>query len=132
MKTVGIAQDEIIYNLVIKGFCLSVNLEMGKRVYSALHRNGHKPNEKIYQTMIHYLCVHGDYDLAYTMCKDLMKKTWFPSMDIMGALIEGLRKTGQTGKVKYDIDIGSEKGCHLFLKNSWMPSATFCKRKDAK
>ncbi|KAI4324714.1 hypothetical protein MLD38_030174 [Melastoma candidum] len=98
MKKVGISPDEITYNLVIKGFCISGNLEMAKRVYSALHGNGLRPNEKIYQTMIHYLCVNGDYDVAYTMCKDSMKKNWFPSVDTIRTLLEGLQMSGQTGK----------------------------------
>ncbi|KAJ7951889.1 Pentatricopeptide repeat [Quillaja saponaria] len=51
----GIAPDQVTYNLVVKGFCQAWFLEMAKRVYSALHRKGYKPNVKIYQTMIHYL-----------------------------------------------------------------------------
>ncbi|KAI6671986.1 hypothetical protein NL676_006871 [Syzygium grande] len=55
MNKIGIDPDEVTYNLVIKGFFLAGYPEMAKRVYSALHGNGYRPNIKIYQTMIHYL-----------------------------------------------------------------------------
>ncbi|XP_031381982.1 pentatricopeptide repeat-containing protein At1g80150, mitochondrial isoform X1 [Punica granatum] len=56
MIKIRMKPDEVTYNLVIKGFFLIGDLKMAKRVYSALHGNGYKPNMKIYQTMIHYLC----------------------------------------------------------------------------
>ncbi|XP_031107067.1 pentatricopeptide repeat-containing protein At1g80150, mitochondrial [Ipomoea triloba] len=94
MHRLGIAPDEITYNLVIKGFCRAGFLDMAKRVHSSLHGNGLKSNEKIYQTMIHYLCKAGEFNLAYTMCKDSMKNNWFPSVDSIIILLEGLQRYG--------------------------------------
>ncbi|BBG99080.1 Tetratricopeptide repeat-like superfamily protein [Prunus dulcis] len=90
MQNVGITPDEVTYNLVIKGFFQAGYLEMAKRVYSALHGKGYKPNIKIYQTMIHYLCKGGDFDLAYTMCKDCMQRIG----------IRMLKRDKQLGKAK--------------------------------
>ncbi|CAA2989633.1 pentatricopeptide repeat-containing At1g80150, mitochondrial-like isoform X1 [Olea europaea subsp. europaea] len=56
MHCYGIRPDEITYNLVIKGFSCAGYLEMVMRVYNAFCHEGYKPNQKIYQTMIHYLC----------------------------------------------------------------------------
>ncbi|XVF24808.1 hypothetical protein REPUB_Repub13aG0159700 [Reevesia pubescens] len=101
MQKIGIDPDVITYNLVIKGFCQAGYLEMAKRVYSSLEcRSDYKPNVKIYQTMIHYLCKGGDYNLAYTRCKDCMRKNWFPNVDTIHSLLEGLMKNGQLGKAK--------------------------------
>ncbi|KAK4358001.1 hypothetical protein RND71_023611 [Anisodus tanguticus] len=94
MKRVGITPDEVTYNLVIKGFFRVENLEMAKRIYSALCGAGFKPNSRIYHTMIHYLSRAGEFDLAYSMCRDVMKKNWFPSSDTIKRLLEGLCKDG--------------------------------------
>lgn len=98
MQRFGIEPDEVTYNLVIKGFCRSGHLDMAKKVYSAMLGRRFMPNQKIYQTMIHYLCQEGDFNLAYTMCKDSMKKNWFPSVDTISALLEGLKKNNQPCK----------------------------------
>ncbi|KAL6334034.1 hypothetical protein AAG906_000089 [Vitis piasezkii] len=44
-------------------------------------RLGYKPNVKIYQTMIHYLCKGGEFAMAYTMCKDCMNRNWSLNID---------------------------------------------------
>ncbi|KAL2462718.1 Pentatricopeptide repeat-containing protein [Forsythia ovata] len=107
MRCYGIFPDEITYNLVIKGFFRAGYLEMVMRVYNALCHEGYKPNQKIYQTMIHYLCRAGKYDLAYTFCKDSMQKNWYPSVDTIYKLLEGLRKDGKLDKL--------EKAKYIFL-----------------
>ncbi|KAK2974388.1 hypothetical protein RJ640_021244 [Escallonia rubra] len=101
MRYLRISPDEVTYNLVIKGYCRAGYLEMAKRVYSALHGEGYKPNEKIYQTMIHYLCKEGEFDIAYTMCKDSMSKNWFPSVETIYKLLEGLMKGGKLEKARF-------------------------------
>ncbi|KAF6151163.1 hypothetical protein GIB67_037371 [Kingdonia uniflora] len=92
MHCFGISPDEVTFNLVTKGFCLAGYLEMAKKVYSSLHGKGYKPNSRIYQTMMHYLCIGREFDLAFTMYKDSMKKNWFPSGDTISRLLEGLVK----------------------------------------
>ncbi|CAA0824425.1 Pentatricopeptide repeat-containing protein -mitochondrial [Striga hermonthica] len=87
--------DEITYNLVIKGFFQVGYYDKAMRVYSIFHDDGYKPNQRIYQTMIHYLCMEGKYDLAYLMCKDCMQKNWFPSVHTVYNLLRGLRKAGE-------------------------------------
>ncbi|GAB2224336.1 hypothetical protein Droror1_Dr00005091 [Drosera rotundifolia] len=100
MECVGIRPDEVTYNLVIKGFCKADNLDMAKRVYSAFLGRGYKPNVRIYQTMVHYLCEVGEFNLAYTMCKDCMKKNWSLNVDTVGRLIEGLKNCGNPHKAR--------------------------------
>ncbi|KAE8714712.1 Pentatricopeptide repeat-containing protein [Hibiscus syriacus] len=101
MQKTGIDPDEVTYNLVIKGFCQAGYLEMAKRVYSSLECcSEYKINVKIFQTMIHYLCKGGEYNLAYTRCKDCMSKKWFPNVDTIHSLLQGLVKNGQLGKAK--------------------------------
>ncbi|XP_055809910.1 pentatricopeptide repeat-containing protein At1g80150, mitochondrial [Solanum dulcamara] len=99
MKRIGITPDEVTYNLVIKGFFLVENLYMAKRIYSAFHGAGFKPNSRIYQTMIHYLSRAGEFDLAYSMCKDSMKNNWFPNLDVIKNILEGLCKDGTEEKM---------------------------------
>lgn len=109
MWHIRIPPDLVTYNLVIKGFCRAGYMDMAKRVYSALLNNGHKPNLKIYQTMIHYLCERGDFDLAYTMCKDSMSRNWFPNVDTICRLFEGLRMTGELGKASYIMKLAKKR-----------------------
>lgn len=98
MQRIGVEPDEVTFNLVIKGFCVAGYLDMAKRVYSALHGKGFKPNAKIYQTMIHYLCKSRDFDVAYTMCKDSMRKNWFPDVNTICMLLQGLKGSGRVDK----------------------------------
>ncbi|CAN4124595.1 unnamed protein product [Withania somnifera] len=112
MKRIGITPDEATYNLVIKGFFLVENLPMAKRIYSALHGEDFKPNSRIYQTMIHYLSKAGEFELAYSMCKDSMKNNWFPSSDIIIKILEGLCKDGaeeNMGKARFLIILTKKK-----------------------
>lgn len=98
--------DLVTYNLVIKGFCRAGYLEMAKRVFSSIRE---EPNLKIYQTMIHYLCKSGEFDLAYTFCKDSLKKNWFPSLDTICMLLKGLEKNGEIGKARYILSLTVKK-----------------------
>jgi pentatricopeptide repeat protein len=86
----GIKPDEITYNLIIKGFFMMGEHEMAKTVFGAMHGRGCKPNSKVYQTMVHYLCERRDFDLAFRLCKDSMEKNWFPSVDTINQLLKGL------------------------------------------
>ncbi|KAL3528860.1 hypothetical protein ACH5RR_008182 [Cinchona calisaya] len=109
MHCLGITPDEVTYNLLIKGFCRAGFLDMAKRIYSHLPDRGIQPNIKIYQTMIHYLCKASDFDLAYTMSKNSMEKNWFPSIDTILNLLEGLRKNGKIDKARYIISLAQKR-----------------------
>ncbi|KAH7568514.1 hypothetical protein JRO89_XS06G0009100 [Xanthoceras sorbifolium] len=109
MQRLGIRPDEVTCNLVIKGFCQAGYLEMAKRVYASMHTKGCQPNEKIYQTMIHYLCKGGEFNLAYTMCKDCLGKNWYPSVDTIYALLEGLKTNKQLGKAKMIVALAQQR-----------------------
>ncbi|CAI0427587.1 unnamed protein product [Linum tenue] len=109
MERVGIIPDEITYNLVIKGFFQAGYPEMAKRVYSALHGRGFKPNVKIYQTMVHYLCEGGELDLAYKMCTACMRKNWFLSVDSISALLIALKKNEKIDKARMVMTLVKKK-----------------------
>ncbi|KAE9600520.1 putative pentatricopeptide [Lupinus albus] len=109
MQRVEVAPDEVTFNLVIKGFCQAGFIDMAKRVYSALHGKGYKPNLKIYQTMIHYLCKSGNFGFAYTMCKDSMQKNWFPNIDTICLLLEGLKRNGQIQKARMIVTLAEQR-----------------------
>ncbi|KAL5700329.1 hypothetical protein ACHQM5_025787 [Ranunculus cassubicifolius] len=98
MQAVKIKPDQVTFNLVIKGFFQAGYAEMAKRVYSSFHIQHYKPNSRIYQTMIHYLCKGRDFDLAYTLCKDSMSKNWFPSFESICVLLQGLSRNSNNGK----------------------------------
>ncbi|KAF8117942.1 hypothetical protein N665_0008s0272 [Sinapis alba] len=70
--------DSVIYNMVIKGIFVAGFPEMAER----------------------YLCKAGKFDLGYTMCKDCMRKKWYPNLDTAGMLLEGLVKKGQLDQAK--------------------------------
>ncbi|XP_076937478.1 pentatricopeptide repeat-containing protein At1g80150, mitochondrial-like [Bidens hawaiensis] len=105
MRYIGITPDEVTFNLVIKGFCRAGYLDMAKRVYSALHDEGYKPNARIYQTMMHYLCREGEFDAAYTMCRNSMENNWFPSVDSIYQLLQGLQSIGKVNKARVIISL---------------------------
>lgn len=100
MQRNGVTPDEVTLVLVIKGFFRAGYPEMAMRVYSALHDKGYKISANIYQTMIHNLCKRGDFSQAYTLCKDSMRKNWFPNVDTIFMLLEGLKKSGKINKAK--------------------------------
>ncbi|XP_057780460.1 pentatricopeptide repeat-containing protein At1g80150, mitochondrial-like [Salvia miltiorrhiza] len=91
--------DEITYNLVIKCFCKMGNLKMAMYVYYAFRSEGYKPNQKIYQTLIHYFCEAREIDMAYNMCKQSMENNWYPSVDTINKLIDGLVRDGKLEKI---------------------------------
>ncbi|XP_071700882.1 pentatricopeptide repeat-containing protein At1g80150, mitochondrial-like [Rutidosis leptorrhynchoides] len=109
MRYIGITPDEVTFNLVIKGFCRAGYIDMAKRVYSALHDEGYKSNARIYQTMMHYLCREGEFDMAYTMCKNSMEKNWFPSINSIYKLLQGLQKSGKIDKARFIISLVHKK-----------------------
>ncbi|PON50954.1 LOW QUALITY PROTEIN: hypothetical protein PanWU01x14_219650 [Parasponia andersonii] len=82
---------------------------MAKRVYSDLHSKGYKPNIKIYQTMIHYLCKEGDYLIpcAKTACKRIGFR-----MCILYIPCLNLKKNGQLGKAKAIITMAQRRKPH--------------------
>ncbi|WVZ92311.1 hypothetical protein U9M48_038388 [Paspalum notatum var. saurae] len=90
MYAAGIKPDEITYNLIIKGFFMMGEHEMAKTVFGAMHGRGCKPNSKVCQTMVHYLCGRRDFDFAFRLCKGSMEKNWFPSVDTVNRLLKGL------------------------------------------
>ncbi|KAJ4964112.1 hypothetical protein NE237_024051 [Protea cynaroides] len=100
MQLLRINPDDVTFNLVIKGFYLSGYPEMARRVYSALCDKGYKPNRMIYQTLIHYDCAAEEFNLAFRMCKDSMEKKWFPSVDTICKLLEGLQKKAEFTKAR--------------------------------
>ncbi|MQM14478.1 hypothetical protein Taro_047412 [Colocasia esculenta] len=85
-----IKPDELTFNLIIKGFCRMGEIDMAKRIFMTMHSRRCKPNGKIYQTMVHYLCKAGDLDVACMLCKESMKRNWFPSIPTIQKLLEGL------------------------------------------
>ncbi|KAH6781468.1 Tetratricopeptide repeat superfamily protein [Perilla frutescens var. frutescens] len=104
--------DEVTYNLVIKGFCKMGSLKMAMAVYSAFNNEGYTPNQKIYQTLIHYFCEAGEFDLAYNMCNQSMQKNWFPSVGTIINLLEGLvrhRKIDKLDKAKHIYSLASNR-----------------------
>ncbi|CAN7123736.1 unnamed protein product [Brassica rapa subsp. narinosa] len=105
MPKLQMEPDNVTYNMVIKGFFVAGFPEMAERVYTAMHGKGYKPNVKIYQTMIHYLCKAGKFDLGYTMCKDCMRKKWYPNLDTVGVLVDGLVKKGQLDQAKLIMEL---------------------------
>ncbi|KAL9228786.1 hypothetical protein vseg_004329 [Gypsophila vaccaria] len=95
MEKIGMPPDEVTYNLVIKGFFEAGFIDMARRVYSALHGRGCKANLKICQTMVHYLCKAGDFDSAYNMCKECLKKNWILNVGTICTLLKGLTSIGK-------------------------------------
>ena len=78
----GVKPDELTYNLMIKGFCMICELEMAKRISVF--------NSKIHQTMVHYLCKGGEFDMAFRLCKDNMKGIGFIVLTPFDRLLKGL------------------------------------------
>ncbi|XP_042508089.1 pentatricopeptide repeat-containing protein At1g80150, mitochondrial-like [Macadamia integrifolia] len=100
MQLFGINPDEVTVNLVIKGFYQAGYPEMARRVYSALCEKGYKPNRMIFQTLIHYECIAGDFSLAFRISKDSMERNWFPSVHTLCKLLEGLWKKAEYRKAR--------------------------------
>ncbi|PQQ01003.1 pentatricopeptide repeat-containing protein [Prunus yedoensis var. nudiflora] len=62
---------------------------------------GITPDEVTYNLVIKgFFQAGGDFDLAYTMCKDCMQKNWYPNVDTIHTLLEGLKRGKQLGKAK--------------------------------
>ncbi|XP_043712040.1 pentatricopeptide repeat-containing protein At1g80150, mitochondrial-like [Telopea speciosissima] len=100
MQLLRINPDVVTFNLVIKGFYLAGFPEMARRVYLAFCDNGYKPNRMIYQTLIHYDCMAEEFNLAFRMCKDSMERNWFPNVDTIFKLLEGLQKKAEYRKAR--------------------------------
>lgn len=59
--------------------------------------------------MVHYLCKGGEFDLAYTMCRDCMRNNWFLNVDTIHTLLEGLKKNGQLNKAKVIVTLAQKR-----------------------
>ncbi|XP_031498760.1 pentatricopeptide repeat-containing protein At1g80150, mitochondrial [Nymphaea colorata] len=99
MVSMGLRPDDATYNLIIKGFCVVGNLEMAKKYFFGMANFGYKPNSRIYQTMIHYLCGEGgELGLAFTLCKESMARNWFPNVNTIYKLLDGLASDPENGE----------------------------------
>ncbi|KAJ3677587.1 hypothetical protein LUZ60_003311 [Juncus effusus] len=90
MYNCGIKPDEVTYNLIIKGFFMMGESQMAKNVFYAINRRDCDLNERIYQTMIHYLCEEREFELGFRLCKKSIEKNWYPSVDTIRKLMKGL------------------------------------------
>ena len=59
--------------------------------------------------MIHYLCKAGEFDMAYSMCKDSMQKNWFPNVDTIYKLLEGMKKDGKVEKARFIVTLAQKR-----------------------
>ena len=90
MRDCGIKPDALTFNLIIKGFCRVGEMGMAKRVFWAMGESSCEASGKVYQTMVHYLCDAEEFELAFRLCRDSMKKGWFPSVPSIQSLLRGL------------------------------------------
>ena len=86
----GVSPNVFTYNILIRGFCIAGNLDMGLRFFSEMERKGCLPNVVTYNTLIdaHYkLKKIGD---ALKLLRAMAMKGLEPNLISYNVIINGL------------------------------------------
>ncbi|GKU99344.1 hypothetical protein SLEP1_g12207 [Rubroshorea leprosula] len=98
----GVAPNVFTYNILIRGFCVEGNLEMGLLLFDEMERNGCLPNVVTYNTLIDAYCKSNKINDAYNLLRSMALKGLEPNLISYNVIVNGLCREGrlrETGEV---------------------------------
>ncbi|KAJ6327456.1 hypothetical protein OIU78_014349 [Salix suchowensis] len=132
MEKSGVRPDVITYTTLVSAFYKNNRAEIGNGLWNLMVLKGCLPNLATFNVRIQYLVnirrawhandvmrlmlkigivpdEGGEFDLAYTMCRDSMRNNWFLNVNTIHTLLEGLKKNGQPNKAKVIVTLAQRR-----------------------
>ncbi|KAH7661383.1 HCP-like protein [Dioscorea alata] len=106
----GMKPNWVTNKYMIYGFAKDGGLEESKKLYKEMVSRGCTPDSSCYFTLMHYLCVGGDFNVALEVCKESMKRDWIlPCFKTMKMLVDGLVSKSKVKEAREIIEKVKEK-----------------------
>ncbi|KAF5195717.1 Pentatricopeptide repeat-containing protein [Thalictrum thalictroides] len=118
MTKAGLKPDIITYNYLCTCYFKNGMMEDANKVYQDLQENGCFPNPETFRLNIFYLCKSGDFEKAYEVFMESVKKDKVPAFGTMKILVEGLVKNSKTKEATSVFKIVRKKFPNNLL-NAW-------------
>ncbi|XP_059661374.1 pentatricopeptide repeat-containing protein At3g14580, mitochondrial-like [Cornus florida] len=108
----GVEIDACCLNIIIKGLCGCGDLNAAFYVLDEFPKQGCRPNERTYSTLMHGLCGRGRIEEAFGLFERMEREGIEPDTITFNILISGLRKQGRVEEGIKLLDRMRLKGCN--------------------
>ncbi|KAJ4716362.1 Pentatricopeptide repeat-containing protein [Melia azedarach] len=97
---------------LLKGFCMKGLMNEADRVFESMLQRNHKPNEAVYDVIIHGHSKAGHVQKAYDLYKEMVRSGFVPHSVTIIALVKALLIAGMNGELSQVIE-NTLKSCRL-------------------
>ncbi|KAK6253575.1 hypothetical protein QUC31_015295 [Theobroma cacao] len=84
---------------LMKGFCMNGLMKEAERVFESMLQRNFKPDEAVYNVIIHGHCRGGNIQKAYDLYKEMVNSGFVPHTLTVIALVKALFMDGKTDKI---------------------------------
>ncbi|KAF3958693.1 hypothetical protein CMV_016419 [Castanea mollissima] len=110
MTESGVSPNVYTFNILIRGFCVAGNLEMGLRFFGEMEKRGCLPNVVTHNTLIDAYCKLGRVDEAFGLLRSMALKGLEPNLISYNVVINGLCREGRMKETSQVLEEMSKKG----------------------
>ncbi|KAK3195713.1 hypothetical protein Dsin_027023 [Dipteronia sinensis] len=89
---------------LIKGFCMKGLMNEADQVFESMLQRNHKPNEAVYDVIIHGHCKGGNVKKAYDLYKEMVSLGFVPHTVTIIALVKALFSEGMSEELSQVIE----------------------------
>ncbi|KAE7995503.1 hypothetical protein FH972_000287 [Carpinus fangiana] len=106
MKSKGVKPNLFSFNAVIKGFVNEGNLEEAKLWYNKIGQSSLAPDRMIFNMLIPFFCEKGEVDLAFNLCKEILKRKFVVDVSLLQLVVDGLVKESKMEEANKLVELG--------------------------
>jgi pentatricopeptide repeat protein len=106
MKSKGVKPNLFSFNAVIKGFINEGNLEEAKLWYNKIGQSSLAPDRMIFNMLIPFFCEKGEVDLAFNLCKEILKRKFVVDVSLLQLVVDGLVKESKMEEANMLVELG--------------------------
>merc|ERR1719203_1797750 len=124
MQEQGVAPDVITYCTIVKGYCVSGDLDKAVEVFRDMEKNGLVKESVVYNTLLDGCIRHGRFALAETLLAEMGRSDVAPSNFTLGILVKMYGRRRQLDKAFEAIESLTKR--YNFTANSQVRSCLVC------
>ncbi|KAE7995502.1 hypothetical protein FH972_000286 [Carpinus fangiana] len=106
MKSKEVEPSLFSFTAVIKGFVNEGNLEEAKLWYNKIGQSNLAPDRVIFNILIPFFCEKGEVDLAFELCKEILKRKFLVDVWLLQLVVDGLVKKSKMEEAKKLVELG--------------------------